>query len=510
MLDFAVLAAGALLSVLALPNEVFPGGWGWLGPVALAPAFWFLLRRPPGVAALGGVFWAVAVTFLSQSWLLSFHPLAFPLVLLFQVPWYAGVFTLVSFLVRRRGSWGPWGPAFLWTGFEFLRIQGFFAFPYGSLASSFWAYPITFQSADLVGVWGLTFLLAWTSAWLAFFLSRKLSWGRLQRDLGVGLGLWGLNLGYGAFQLLRPDTGDLWRPALVQHAQDPWSGGPAAYEAGFEKLEALSQRALVSRPDAVVWSETAFIPSVAFHTKYRENPESLRLVRRLEAFLGSAGVPFLVGNDHREKASDGTLRDYNAVLAWNASWTGRYEKNRLVPFTESFPFQTELPGVYQMLLEADTHFWEPGRGQPLLLVGGIPVGTPVCYEDAFPEGGRAFALAGARALVNLTNDAWAPGTASRMQHLSLAVFRAVEYRLPLLRAGNDGATAALSSRGERLGQLPVGSPGVLLAEVRLGSGSPTVYARTGDAFAWASAGLSALLLVWPARRRSDVDKGPQL
>jgi len=510
VVDYLVLAIGGVLSALALPNEVFPDGWGFLGPVILVPVFWFTARRSLGMSALGGVLWIILGTLLGQFWLLSFHPLAFPLVLAFQVPWYAGVFALSSALWRRFPRSTVWFQALLWTIFEFLRIQGFFSYPYGSVSSVFWAFPLTFQTADLVGTSGLTFLLAWASAWLAAWAGQKIPWPRLRFDLGLGLSLWGLNLAYGAVKLSEPETGSIWKPALIQQSQDPWKGGAAAYEAGFEKLESLSRQALLTKPDAVIWSETAFVPSVEFHTKYHENPDSLLLVRRLESFLSSTDTPFVVGNDHREKAEDGTLRDYNAVLAWDHGWKGRYEKKRLVPFTESFPYRDQLPWLYQMLKDSDTHFWEPGRGRSLLTVGGVIVGTPVCFEDAFPDGARAFAAAGAQALVNLTNDSWAVGVASRTQHLSLAVFRSVETRLPLIRSGNDGVTAAISSRGEVLSRLPIGPEGVLLTSVRLGNGGPTLYTWTGDALPWAGIVFLAGALVFRRRSGSIVDKRPQL
>ena len=489
MQDLALLLFGVGLSVLSQPNEWFPEGWGILGLVSLVPVFWFTARRSPGFSALGGVFWAVLFTLISQFWLVSFHPLAFPLVLLFQAPWYAGAF-FVSSLLWRKLPWGAlWFQALLWTVMEFLRIQGFFSFPYGSIASSFWALPLAWQSADLVGTSGITFLLAWSSAWIAALLSKVLVWQKARRDLAIGLGFWTLNLGYGAIKLAEAESGPLWKPALIQQSQDPWKGGAAAYEAAYERLESLSKQALAATPDVVIWSETAFVPSVEFHTRYHENPASLRLVRRLEEFLNSSSTPFLIGNDHREKSDNGELLDYNAVLSWNGGWTGRYEKNRLVPFTESFPYRDQFPWVYQWLKDADTHFWEAGRGRPLLMAGEVPVGTPICYEDTFADGARAFSLAGARALVNVTNDSWALGTASRMQHLSLAVFRAVETRMPLVRAGNDGATVAVSARGVVLNRLPVGPPGVLTAEVSLGSGQPTLYTLTGDWLPWVALAL---------------------
>ncbi len=507
MFDFAVLALGSLLPVLALPNEIFHDGFAFLGPLALLPVFWFTARKSPGQSALGGALWIALVTLLSQFWLLSFHPLAFPLVLGFQTLWYSLAFLVSSLLWRRFPRSGLWFQALMWTFFEFVRVQGFFAYPYGAIATAFWSWPLTFQSADLVGSSGITLLLALTSAWLAAFIRPTVPRRLLRLNLVAILGLWSLDLGYGAWKLAQPETTRLWRPALVQQAQDPWKGGPEAYQAGFERLVGLSKLALEANPDAVVWSETAFVPSVEYHKRYHDNPDSLLLVRRLESFLETTSVPFLVGNDHREKREDGTIADYNAVLAWKDQWVGRYEKNRLVPFTESFPYKDLLPWVYRWLRDADTHFWTPGHGYTLLNAGAVRVGTPICFEDAFPEPARAFSIAGAQALVNLTNDSWAAGVASRTQHLSLAVFRAVETRLPLVRAGNDGATASVSSKGELLALLPVGPPGVLQASVHLGSGQATLYSQTGDWFAWGSA-LAVALAAF--RRETHVDKGGQL
>ena len=154
--------------------------------------FWFSARYGPWRAAGGGVLWITLVTVLAQNWLLSFHPLAFPITLAFQIPWYGAVFAVSSLLWRLPG--GVWLQALLWTAFEYLRIQGFFAFPYGAVASAFWAYPVTFQSADLVGTSGVTLLLAATAAWLA---RGRFAW----RELAVLLALWAADLGYGAWHL---------------------------------------------------------------------------------------------------------------------------------------------------------------------------------------------------------------------------------------------------------------------------------------------------------------------
>ena len=56
------------------------------------------------------------------------------------------------------------------------------------------------------------------------------------------------------------------------------------------------------------------------------------------------------------------------------------------------------------------------------------------------------------AFVNITNDAWFGRTAEPHQHLALAVFRAVEHRLEMVRAVNTGVSAHIDAAGRVLAE----------------------------------------------------------
>jgi apolipoprotein N-acyltransferase len=97
--------------------------------------------------------------------------------------------------------------------------------------------------------------------------------------------------------------------------------------------------------------------------------------------------------------------------------------------------------------------------------------------------------------VNVTNDAWFGSSAGARQHLENARFRAIETRLPLLRATNDGVTALIHPRGiilaevwdkERKSYQP---PGFISGELELGEPKATFYTRWGDWMVWVSMGL---------------------
>ncbi len=59
---------------------------------------------------------------------------------------------------------------------------------------------------------------------------------------------------------------------------------------------------------------------------------------------------------------------------------------------------------------------------------------------------------GAALLVNLTNDAWYGMSSAPYQHFSMAVFRAVENRRPVIRAANTGISAFILPNGRILEQ----------------------------------------------------------
>ena len=51
-------------------------------------------------------------------------------------------------------------------------------------------------------------------------------------------------------------------------------------------------------------------------------------------------------------------------------------------------------------------------------------------------------------MVNITNDAWFGTTTGPYQHFSMAVFRAVENRKPVIRAANTSISGFIDSNGK--------------------------------------------------------------
>ncbi|MCD6296638.1 MAG: apolipoprotein N-acyltransferase, partial [Deltaproteobacteria bacterium] len=132
---------------------------------------------------------------------------------------------------------------------------------------------------------------------------------------------------------------------------------------------------------------------------------------------------------------------------------------------------------------------------------GLSAGILICFEVIFPELARAHARKGANLLVNLTNDAWFGMTSAPYQHLSMAVFRSVENRLPTIRAANTGFSAFISPRGEILKKSDLFTEAVLNAPVDISESTLPFYARYGDLFALSLLVISLIKIFYCLWRR---------
>ena len=84
----------------------------------------------------------------------------------------------------------------------------------------------------------------------------------------------------------------------------------------------------------------------------------------------------------------------------------------------------------------------------------------------------------------MTNDSWSKSVACEMQHMAIALFRAVENRRTLVRATNGGITCIVDPNGRITALLPPFREDFLVADAPVYDGAATPYTRLGDWFAW--------------------------
>ena len=516
--EIGLLLLSALLFALAHPSLLSRWGVGPLAFFALAPVFLVLRRAGWLRVVLYGVLYGYVSYALYNYWLATFHPLAIIIVPVVYMGYLLVLFLLLKLADQLFPRYGYLVQVLVWVGYEFVKSLGFLGYSYGILGYTQYLWTDFIQLAGVTGVWGVSLLVIAPSALLARWAlealeARSAPWRRalLARFwarhrvpiLGLAL-LLAANVVYGAaargdYQAVRQ-----WRVALVQQNIDPWRGGFYAYERSLEILLRLSEAALREDPDIVIWSETSFVPGIDWHTRHRTDSRRYALVQELRAYLDRQSVPFVVGNDdgQLERTADGEMRvDYNAAIMFHAGEiVDTYRKIHLVPFTESFPFKRQLPGIYRWLKEADTHFWKQGT-QFVVFDSGAGSGHPgvrfsilICFEDTFGYLGREFVREGAQVLVNMSNDSWSASVPAEMQHMMIGMFRAVENRRSVVRSTNGGMTVTVDPDGRLLQMLEPFTDDYLIGTVPVVDGPRTLYTRWGDWFGVAAlvAGLALL------------------
>ncbi|MDR3172351.1 MAG: apolipoprotein N-acyltransferase [Treponema sp.] len=491
--QLGAIILGAFLFAAAFPNVLFENGLPLLAWIAYIPVFWVIRQVHFGASFFWGALYGYSAYGIFNYWLSVFHPLAGLIVGIIYLCYFMILFPLLKLaliLFPRRGYLLQW---ILWISFEYLRTQGFLGYPYGITGYSQWHIIPVIQIADIFGVWGVSALVVFPSVWLAAALPGGL--GGLDppyhfRHAWLSASLWCAaliaTLIYGFIAQVNYTAAPTARIALIQHNTDPWQGGIEDYRNNFEVLRRLSDEALQAepKPDLVVWSETAFVPRIYWHTTYRDDPVSYILVKELLDYLARQDVPFVIGNDdaRKEVGGHGTWErvDYNAAMLFNrGELVGLYRKLHLVPFTEHFPYEKQFPLIYTALKNADTHFWEKGREATVFEINGLKFSNPICFEDTFGYLSREFVQNGAELIVNLTNDAWSNSLPAQMQHLSMAVFRAVENRRSMVRSTASGQTCAIDPNGRILAMARPFAETQITAEVPI-IGPASWYTKQGD------------------------------
>jgi len=521
----------AVLLPLALPNEIFINGNPLLGLCALSFFFLAIYRAPGfGFASVLGVLFGAVSTVLANYWLSNFGDYSVWTlggVTLGYTGYNALLAPILYGFIKIKPRYRVLLLAVVWAVYEYLKSSGFLGYPWGLIAYPVHAILPLVQFVDITGLWGLSFLMAYINALGAEILEHLFPAVRVPGGSEPGgleaplyartipppaliprtiiprdrhplpwtdhalfaAALVALALGYGALRMLVPIPVEREVDMLlIQQNKDPWRRGMS--DTSIKGARDLTMQGIAEslqkygkRPDLIAWNET-----------------SLRYVGRadLEFFKSTRcynliGAPVTISNE--------PYSAYNAsiLISPEGEPLAYYAKQHPVPFVESIPFWN-LPLVrefFQQVVGIGS-FWSMGDEfkvftLPLPDGGTLRFGTPICFEDVFPDLCRRFFLDGAgghpaELLINMSNDSWSKTTSALTQHLAAARFRAVENRRTLVRATNAGITSVIDAYGAVIASTPVFKPNYLLTRVPVyAPRAYTPYTLFGDYVAYALA-----------------------
>ncbi|MDD2337445.1 MAG: apolipoprotein N-acyltransferase [Geobacteraceae bacterium] len=471
--EIACLAWFALVPLLVACGQKTPLQAGKLGFVA-------------GLITYGGILYWINIVVTTYGKL----PLAVSLmVYLMLVAYLASFFFLLFYLARKaelRGISVVVSVPFLWVGLEFLRSFLLSGFPWASLGYSQYRILPLIQVVDITGVYGISYLIVLANCVVYLAIKgMKSKESRVYpfRSAAVFFVLLAAVLLYGTLRLRQEQVGVPLKVALVQGNIDQgikWD--PSFMEETLSIYEHLSQRAAAGGVDLVVWPESA--APFFFQEPGPPTDRITTLAREIHA-------PLIFGSPaFDEKGSPRRYFNSAFLVSSSGEVLGRSDKMHLVPFGEYVPLAKLLPFVHKLVVGVGD--FSPGDSLAALDIGKGKVGILVCFEGIFPELSRRYVRDGAQLLVNITNDGWYGRSSAPYQHLSMAVFRAVENSVPLVRAANTGISAIIDKKGNISHTTPLFKEAFVTGEVILGKRG-TIYTRIGDVFAFLCLGVSILI-----------------
>jgi apolipoprotein N-acyltransferase len=424
-------------------------------------------------APVGGVVAALLVAYLSL----------FPALFALCLGWLGAKYGRRA-IVLAPAVWvtSELGRTYFWSGFPWLLL-GY---------SQTTVLPIA-QFASVVGVFGMSALVALVSTALAYFVVSR-SRGSILTIVAtaavlVGVTAWGN-------QRLENDTlidrGQRVRVALIQGnipQDEKWNPAQATHI--LSTYLTLTREAAAQGAQLVIWPESS-TPFPFLDDK--TGGESIR------ALVRESGIELLLGSDQVDPRKKTTYYNAAFLVRKNGDVAGVYQKMHLVPFGEFVPLQQLLFFVGPLVEQVGG--FTPGRDMVMLPTAYGPISTAICYEIVFPRLVGESVSRGSRLLTTITNDAWYGRSSAPYQHFLQASMRAIEQGRFLARAANTGITGFVDPYGRVLQKTEIFERAILVGDVRLLEGR-TIYGRIGDLFAYICAALTAVALLFSGGIRGD-------
>ncbi|MBF0351996.1 MAG: apolipoprotein N-acyltransferase [SAR324 cluster bacterium] len=441
-----------VLSVWGYTISMPGGDVSWLAWVALVPLHYGMAEIPRRTIWLYSGLWGWLIWLTNLWWAAPalHHFLKIP-------PWiaWAGVclyclwmslpYALYGLLFHLSGGLRSTLNCILLTALYVLPVSCFPSLFPGNLAHSQFRVPVLLQTLEWGGTPMLLFLMVLINVWLSRFVWHWVHQRQFCVTPVILCGMLMLSLWtWGTFRIDQiheamnhPETPVL-QVGLIQPNLERSGNVREALELTREL--AHSQKKM----DLILWPEIP-VP-FSWVEKTSQQQQINQLVEELQTPLAMVSSYVY---ERTQTMPDGRQPYYNMahLIAPGQVVAQHYAKRRLVPFTEYLPFENQwselrqwFPGVLRYI-PGDT----PQTFRINSQVNAIPL---ICYEAIFADMIRDFERGQPTLMINMTNDRWFGLTRAPWLHWALAQFRAVEFRMPLIRVSNSGISGYVSPTGE--------------------------------------------------------------
>ncbi|MBQ8651659.1 MAG: apolipoprotein N-acyltransferase [Alphaproteobacteria bacterium] len=433
-----ILSFGLLLKILKISNH----------PLRIGYLF--------GIGYFGSTLYWIAGSFECVGLGVFGYPAVIALVL------YLSFYTAIPCLLTKKLSKNSnmitlMFPVF-WVIFEYVRGYMFTGFPWNLIAYASLDTPYFSQIADLIGAYGVSFILL-------LIVTLLQSKGTFKYGLAIFL----ISISYGYFRINISDDFEtiniggeitLVQPSISQRDKIDQS----KFFSNLNKLIVLSDfEKSTNKPRLIVWPEASV--SLLYHKEQILNYISKHI---------NGQTYLLIGCDYiqNEDLYNGAL-----ILNKNGDILSSYEKRHLLPFGEFVPEILLKLGI-KKITDGMINFKSGEKSRSIQLNNLLPFNLVICYEAVFPgkivdknEGINHKSI-----IINITNDAWFGDSDGPAQHFRSVCFRAIEEGRPVFRCANNGISCIVDMYGKVINKIKTNNIGALIFDdnVRIRN---TLYSR---------------------------------
>jgi len=465
---FLWLLTGAALVTALARGAVWPAWW-------LALVFILHASRSMPMHGLAYV-WIVLFVALAigNRGIVPVPDPAYFLVMAFITIGFALPFVIDRVVIARHTA-AAWTVVFplAFVTIEFVQARFSPSATWGSLAYGQYGNLPLMQLSAVVGIWGISFVVTWFASTFEWAWSRGFDWNVVRTPLIIHVvALAAIMLGGGARLVLAPSDRATLRMATLNRPVDLFVPG---------EMTRITEGRLDADERVRMAEKLARLHAWFLDGSRREARAGAKLVAWPEQNL------LVYAKDEAafiERARTVATEEH----VYLAIGMGTIHLDQPLPFENKALLIDPDGRIIVSYLKTHPVFgWEAsimrrGDGRlPIVVTREGRMGTAICFDADFPEFIRQAGQGDADLLIVPAND----GRSFRTMHAQMAVFRAIENGVSILRPAASGLSTAIDPWGRVLGVSDYFAPGdrTLTVQVPLG-GVRTLYTRTGDLFAW--------------------------
>lgn len=458
------------------------GFFSWLVFIVFLPLFFSIDKKKYYIKSKSILVFVCGFVFYSYNylWISNFNFYSVIVIgVIYSLMRFTIPYIIISLVYKKNSIYYSLFVASVFTFFEYFSSLFPFPFPYGVSSLGLFTINILLQILDIVGQFGLTFLI-YLINFLLYILVRSLISSDWKSSLSSGilffvLSLFWISYGYLSFYMLKFE-----KKIYIDLAQSNLQSSEKVKMNYFEYKDSINSFIDRKNPksDIIIFPETFFYTSID-----KEDNIVREYLNRM-----SVENEVAIAGGFIENTNDPPFFKYNSFMTMQNGVTNNVSrKSVLAPFGEYYPlgrFFSELKNdlvnrqgafFFNRGKEVEMHLYNNNTNENIRF---IPL---ICFEASFGSLLKGVTPQNTDFLLTVSSDLWTNSCKGMMQNSIFSKFRAIEYRLPLVRVSNGGLSGYISSSGKTWLPLPAFTEGN--AHIELVKSSHKIY-KNGTPFAF--------------------------